>query len=554
MPTETPRIEYGANSPAGAPPYSTQPGQIHLNPPPPWLRTTNDFWPLCASLLLAGGLLWLQPAREISALLLGLGYLGLCLHYWRQHRAANPDAHTPPGELLIAYASQGGQAQQLAEQSRAQLAAAGLPARCLALNQLSLERLRQSTRVIFVVSTYGEGEAPDNAARFERQLLARQPALADLQYAILALGDSHYRQFCAFGKRLDSRLRALQAQPLFDLLQLDRGAPASLRHWQQQLGHISGDSAFVDWQPAHYQPWQLQRRAHLNPGSSGAPLYHLSLRGPTAEMRWQAGDIVEIGPRQPPQRVNAWLHSYGLDPATPLADGQTLGEALSRRQLPDTLAMATEASPAQLLASLAPLPHREYSIASSSACGQLELLVRQHYQAEGQPGLGSGWLCQYAALGGSIDLRIRSNPAFHGPTTPAPLILIGSGSGMAGLRAHLLERQHLGQPGHWLLFGERNAACDRCFDDQLQAWLASGHLARLDRAFSRDQEQRVYVQHLLRDAADELRAWLARDACLLVCGSLEGMGREVDAMLHGLLGRDNLDALRSSGRYRRDLY
>ncbi|MNW19444.1 hypothetical protein D3C71_2194310 [compost metagenome] len=62
------------------------------------------------------------------------------------------------------------------------------------------------------------------------------------------------------------------------------------------------------------------------------------------------------------------------------------------------------------------------------------------------------------------------------------------------------------------------------------------------------------MQHLLRDAAYELRAWLARDACLLVCGSLEGMGREVDAMLHGLLGRDNLDALRSSGRYRRDLY
>jgi sulfite reductase (NADPH) flavoprotein alpha-component len=525
-----------------------------LNAPHPWLRAASDFWPLCASLLLAGGLLWLHPPREISALLIGLGYLGLCLHYWRQQRTPKGDAHNPPNALLIAYASQGGQAQQLAEQSRAQLAAPGLTAQCLPLNQLSIERLRQSARVIFVVSTYGEGEAPDNAARFEQQLQAQQQRLHNLQYAILALGDSHYRQFCAFGKRLDSRLRALHAQPLFDLLQLDRGAPATLRHWQQQLGHLSGDSDFVDWQPAHYQPWQLQRRTHLNPGSRGGPLYHLSLRNLNGEAPWQAGDLVEIGPRQPPARVNAWLQRYDLNPATPLSDGQLLGEALSRRQLPDTPTMASNLTPDQLLASLTPLPHRAYSIASSNACGQLDLLVRQQYQAEGRPGLGSGWLCQYASLGGSIDLRIRSNPAFHGPATPAPLILIGSGSGMAGLRAHLLERQHLGQPGHWLLFGERNATCDNWLGAELQGWLNSGHLTRLDRAFSRDQAQPVYVQHLLRDAADELRTWLARGACLLVCGSLEGMGREVDAMLHGLLGREHLDALRSSGRYRRDLY
>jgi sulfite reductase (NADPH) flavoprotein alpha-component len=518
-----------------------------LHTPHPWLRAASDFWPLCACLLLASALLWLRPPRELSAALISITYLALCLHYcWPQRR----DQHTTQtGELLIAYASQGGQAQLLAERSCAQLLASGMPARCIALNQLSSTQLASLERLLLVVSTYGDGEAPDNAARFEHMLLSQQ-ALAQLHFAILALGDSGYPQFCAFGQRLQQRLQELKAQPLFDLLCVDCLDAGTLRHWQQQLGHLSGNSDFVDWQPAHYHPWRLQRRSCLNPGSAGAPIFQLSLSS-TAAVDWRAGDIAEIGPRHAPQRVIDCLQQLGVDPHRRLPDGQLLSDALSPLHLPTS--RPDKNAIAQWLAELTPLPHREYSIASSYG-GTLDLLVRLQYQADGSPGLGSSWLCQHAEVGGTLDLRIRRNPGFHGPNAATPLILIGSGSGLAGLRAHLQERAAVPHTRNWLLFGERHAAHDALLIDELRAWQHSGHLARLDLTYSRDGNPQRYVQDALRDAASTLHAWLADGTAIYLCGSLEGMGRDVDSCLRQLLGDEQVEQLSQSGRYRRDLY
>ncbi|WP_394234702.1 sulfite reductase subunit alpha [Pseudomonas anguilliseptica] len=504
-------------------------------------------WPLPTCLLMAGLLLWLQPARELSAALISVTYLALCLHYcWPQRRLSSGQTD----ELLIAYASQGGQAQQLAERSCAQLHDSGMSARCIALNQLGSAQLATLERLLLVVSTYGDGEAPDNAARFERALQSL-PVLPQLHFAILALGDSSYPQFCAFGQRLQQRLQALKAQPLFDLLCVDNLDAGTLRHWQQQLGHLSGNSDFVDWQPAHYRPWQLTQRHCLNPGSSGAPIFQLRLSS-NEDVEWRAGDIVEIGPRHAPQRVNACLQQLGLDPQQRLADGQLLSDALSQRHLPTT--RPDNGDIAQWLATLTPLPHREYSIASCRSSGSLDLLVRLQHQADGSPGLGSGWLCQHADIGGQIDLRIRRNPGFHGPDATTPLILIGSGSGLAGLRAHLQERAANPRSRNWLLFGERHAAEDALLIDELRTWQHSGHLERLDLTYSRDGNPQRYVQDALREAASTLHAWLADGAAIYLCGSLDGMGRDVDACLRQLLGDEPLETLSQNDRYRRDLY
>jgi len=503
-------------------------------------------WPLPTCLLLAGLLLWLQPARELSAALISVTYLALCLHYcWPQRRIPSGQA----GELLIAYASQGGKAQRLAERSCAQLLDSGMPARCITLNQLGSAQLATLERLLLVVSTYGDGEAPDNAARFERALQSL-PALPQLRFAILALGDSSYPQFCAFGQRLQQRLQALKAQPLFDLLSVDCLDAGTLRHWQQQLGHLSGNSDFVDWQPAHYHPWRLEQRNCLNPGSAGGPIFQLSLSS-TAAVDWRAGDIAEIGPRHAPQRVIDCLQQLSLEPHTRLANGQLLSDTLSTLHLPTTSPEKNAIE--QWLAELTPLPHREYSIASSYG-GSLDLLVRLQYQADGNPGLGSGWLCQHAAVGGTLDLRIRRNHGFHGPDSATPMILIGSGSGLAGLRAHLQERAADPHSRNWLLFGERNAAHDALLIDELRGWHHSGHLERLDLTYSRDGNPQRYVQDALRDAASTLHAWLADGATIYLCGSLEGMGRDVDACLRQLLGDEQLEQLSQSGRYRRDLY
>jgi len=180
--------------------------------------------------------------------------------------------------------------------------------------------------------------------------------------------------------------------------------------------------------------------------------------------------------------------------------------------------------------------------------------VRQERHPDGSLGLGSGWLTEHAPLGAAISLRLRRNSGFHLPAEPCPLILLGNGTGLAGLRSLLKARIAQGQQPNWLLFGERNAAHDFYCRDELQGWLASGELARLDLAFSRDQAHKVYVQDRLREAADELRRWLADGAAIYICGSLNGMAAGVDQTLIDLLGADAVQQLIEQGRYRRDVY
>ncbi|WP_425916805.1 sulfite reductase subunit alpha [Pseudomonas sp. GWSMS-1] len=512
--------------------------------------TVLRYWPLVAGLLLAWLLLWLQPPREVCAGLIALAYLGFCAqcgYRQRPHAVAEPINHG----VRVAYASQSGHAQTLAERSAKQLCEAGTPAHVISLAHLHPEHLQG--RILFVLSTYGEGEAPDNGVRFERLLQDPHLDLSPLDYAVLALGDRDYQHFCGFGERIDRLLHQRHANRLFDRLEVDKADAGTLRHWQQQLDHLAGGQHFTDWQPALFSEWQLSHRACLNPTSAAAPLYELTLT-PACEQHWRAGDIAEVGPCHPLERVQQWLHALALNPAHILADARRLDEALSRHQLPSECTTLQGLSGEQLLAQLPLLAHREYSIASIPGDAAVQLLVRQVHDRDGQLGIGSGWLCCYAEAGQNIALRIRTNPSFHGPAAHTPLILIGNGSGLAGLRSHLRERALTIDSRNWLLFGERNRTHDFLCQDELQAWVQDGHLERLDLAFSRDHASKRYVQHLLREAADELRHWLASGAAIYVCGSLEGMGREVHQVLLDLLGDHALEQLTEQGRYRRDLY
>lgn len=516
----------------------------------PFPLTPLRAWPLAIALLGAALLLWLRPPREISAAVLVMGYLAYCLLVWRrQRRAPGAAAADMADSVLIGYASQGGQAVELARRSVEQLQAAGMAAHSLPLNRLEANQLKG--RALFIVSTYGEGEAPDDGARFARQLQDARLDLTGLEYAVLGLGDSGYRHFCGFGALLDRQLQAAGALRLFDRLDVDRLDPGALRHWQQQLGQLSGQHDFVDWLPASYRDWLLTARHCLNPHSAAAPVFEVSLRG-EPEAHWQAGDLVEVGPRHALEDARAWLGTLGFAQDRRLQDGSLLLEALTARYLPTDIQPLLGLDADTLIARLPLLPHREYSIASVPADGQVQLLVRLMLHPDGRPGLGSGWLCRTAQIGGPVALRIRRNPAFHAPAPQVPMILIGNGTGLAGLRAHLRERP--AGTRNWLLFGERTRQHDSFCADELQRWLASGHLQRLDLAYSQEQPEKIYVQHLLRDAADELHRWLDAGAAIYACGSLEGMGRDLHGLLAGMLGEDRLQQLTDQGRYRRDLY
>ncbi|WGT31041.1 sulfite reductase flavoprotein subunit alpha [Pseudomonas marginalis] len=464
--------------------------------------------------------------------------------------------HSDAPAWLIGFASQSGFAEQLAWQTAGQLQAAGLPVKVQPLGSVSQDDLRQSENALFVVSTFGDGEAPDSARGFERSVLGQDLSLKGLNYSVLALGDRQYQHFCGFARRLHFWLTHQGGNPLFAPVEVDSGDSAALLHWQQQLGQLTGQAPVAAWPTAQYENWTLSQRTLLNPGSASSDVFLLGLTSPSKQ-NWLAGDLVEILPRNCPWAIEHFLEGLGLIGTDGvLIDGlpHTLNQALATRQLPDNRAHLVGLHAQALVNALAPLGMREYSIASIASDGVLELIVRQERHPDGSLGVGSGWLTEHAAIGSAISLRLRRNSGFHLPEAPVPLILLGNGTGLAGLRSLLKARIADGQQRNWLLFGERTIAHDYLCRDELQSWLASGDLALLDLAFSRDQEEKIYVQDRLRESADVLRKWLADGAAIYVCGSLQGMATGVDQALVDILGSEVVERLIEQGRYRRDVY
>jgi sulfite reductase (NADPH) flavoprotein alpha-component len=456
------------------------------------------------------------PDRIALALLAVALYALLCgAIWWRQRRRAQAataaaQALLPAADgqapLLVLHASQTGQAEELAWQTAQALHLAGVSVRLAALGEVTRAELAAAERALVIASTYGEGDPPDGAAAFVRQVMG-QPDAADLQglhVGLLALGDRSYKHYCGFGRELDDWLRRQGAQPLFERIDVDCNDAAALQRWREQLSHIAGTLDLPDWEAPDFQPWRLLHRERLNPGSQGEPVCHLELAPPDglALPGWEAGDLVQMQPAAEPQRP------------------------------------------------------REYSIASLPSDGRLHLLVRQSTRADGSPGLASSQLCAQAAIGDTVPLRLRAHTGFRiGTNGSRPLILIGNGTGLAGLRAHLKARA-AARPGPacWLLFGERESAHDALYRAEVEAWQRSGVLAHVDWVFSRDQAERRYVQHRLAEQAARLRAWVAAGAALYVCGSLQGMAGGVEQVLRDTLGSEALDTLTEQGRYRRDVY
>jgi len=410
------------------------------------------------------------------------------------------DGTTP---LLVAHASQTGTAEELAAQTVRALATAGVPATLQSFAQLEPSLLSSLSQALFIVSTYGEGDAPDVAAHFVASMDASLD-LSRLHYGLLALGDRRYRSFCGFGRELDTWLQSHGARPLAPRIEVDGGDEASLQRWRHNLSHIAGTADLPDWQGAPFDSWTLRARRHLNPGSLGGAVYHIELASPHPACGWEAGDLLQL--------------EVPADPGRP----------------------------------------REYSIASLPTDGVVQLLVRLERHADGSHGLASGWLTQAAPEGAPVRARLRAHSHFRiGHNRGRDLILIGNGTGLAGLRSHLRQRaaQRDGATTrrHWLIFGERQAAHDVYYADELRQWQSDGLLTRLDLVYSRDGHTERYVQDRLRAESDRVRSWLDAGAAIYVCGSLQGMAAEVDAVLQQTLGA-GLAELQRQGRYRRDVY
>jgi len=454
-----------------------------------------------------------ETARVVAAAAVVVLYLALCgaIFFSQQRkrglRAGDLAALACAGDdsrpLLIAFASQTGTAHGLAWQTARSLRSAGLSSRVVAMSDLVADDLRQAQSALFLVSTYGEGDPPDNGALFARRLMGDPLPLPELNYGLLALGDRAYSNFRGFGLALERWLDSQGAKALFERVDVDNADEAALRLWSQRLGAMGvGDLPLGQMAPA-FDEWQLVSRRLLNPGSAGGPTYHVELATTLAghAAPWQAGDLLQV-----------------------LAPGD-------------------------------PTRPRDYSISSLPTDGTVHLLVRQERRADGTLGAVSGLLTRDAAPGSPVRARLRPHPHFHlGDNAARPLILIGNGTGLAGLRVLVKTREASGIRRNWLLYGERNRDTDFYYREEIERWRASGVLERVDIVFSRDQPERRYVQHRLFEVAVAVREWVREGAAVYVCGSLQGMAAGVDEALESILTRAELDELMAQGRYRRDVY
>ncbi|MCU1320732.1 MAG: sulfite reductase, alpha subunit (flavoprotein) [Acidobacteriaceae bacterium] len=227
--------------------------------------------------------------------------------------------------------------------------------------------------------------------------------------------------------------------------------------------------------------------------------------------------------------------------------------------------------PADLVAMLPKLTPRLYSISSSpfAHTGEIHTTVavvryRSHNRERG--GVCSTLLADRIPTGDRLPIYIQPNNKFRLPKqTDAPIIMIGPGTGVAPFRAFLHERRALASTGrNWLFFGERSAATDFLYRDELESMVADQHLSRLDLAFSRDQEHKVYVQDKMLEQAPQFWSWLQDGASVYVCGDASRMAKDVDRTLHSIVeqqGRldpeaatDYVQTLKDQHRYHRDVY
>ena len=519
------------------------------------LITLLYYWYLPLAPFSAPPLQWLWLGCQLSSA--GLIFrLHLTLKRRNVTNTVNTDSPEPAQSWLVAYASQSGMALQLARCSAQQLQQAGFNVLLTELNQLSRQRLEQFQKALFIVSTYGEGEPPDNGRQFYQLAQQWQHNLQQLEYAVLALGDRSYRQFCAFGHWLQHWLHSRNATALQPLLELDSAQQDSnsLQQWQQLISGVSDSKAVLD-EPDWLQLPLLSRYV-ANPGSSGLPCYVIKLALPAGQ-QWQAGDLIEVQPENSKCDVALWLtrqQLHGCQAVRYQGRHVPLCWALAELQLDKVQRPAADEPLDTWLSNQPRLPLRSYSIASTPDEGCLMLLVRQVLRPDGSLGKGSGWLTAWAMEQQPVRLRLRPHHQFHLPDTHRPLIFIANGTGIAGIRSLLAQRVKLGQRQNWLLFGERRQQSDFFFARDIQQWQQQGFITHCYLAFSQQGAQKCYVQHLLAEQQQRLLQWLAQGAAIYVCGSRLGMGQAVHQSLLAAVGEDGLNLLQQQGRYRRDLY
>lgn len=368
-------------------------------------------------------------------------------------------------------------------------------------------------------------------------------------------------------------------------------------------------------------PFQAQvlENLNLNGRGSNKETRHLELSLETANLQFEPGDSLGIYPKNNEAFVSALIAEFGWDeeeqilmkdsPAQSLKDAlisnfeitvlskplltklasftfssqlHDLLQAENEQQLRDylygrdLLDVAQDFKPwtmsaSEFVSSLRKIPARLYSIASSQKANPDEVhltIGTVRYEANGRErkGVFSGACAELVEVGDTLPVYVHHNPNFKLPqNSETPIIMIGAGTGVAPYRAFLEEREELGAGGKsWLFFGDQHFVTDFLYQTEWQRWLKEGVLTRMDVAFSRDTEQKVYVQHRLKERAEEIYKWIENGAVIYICGDEKHMATDVHATLLKIIEDQGnktseesvayIQNLQQQKRYQRDVY
>jgi sulfite reductase (NADPH) flavoprotein alpha-component len=567
-----------------------------------------------------------------------LGYLTATHHL--QGGSGQPPAQVPAGDpekqLTVLFASQTGNAAKVAKVLTTAATNAGIHAVAVNIADYKAANLKGERHLVLVSSTQGEGDPPDSAVEFHRFLFGKRATrLEGLRFAVLALGDYSYANFCKAGVDFDNRLEELGGERVLARVDCDVEYQSAVDAWQGQVietfknlvpkNGVSTSPApevsaveEIGYDKARPFSAAVLDRINLNGRGSEKRTFHLEISLTGSGITYQPGDALGIVPRNSPAYVQELVTMAHLAPdASVSVDGkdrplaEALGDTFEITTItrPFVKAYATETRHAELgallekgkeedfqkyvhgreiidvlqafppgdvqpqafLGMLRRLQPRLYSIASSLLAHEEEVhllvgLTRYESYGRVREGVCSSFVCE--RLGEDEPLRVypSPNPNFKLPeNTDARAIMIGPGTGVAPFRAFVEERETLGCRGrNWLFFGDQHFTTDFLYQIEWQRWHKSGVLSHLDLAFSRDQAEKIYVQHRMIERGRDLYAWLQEGAHVYVCGDAGKMAADVHEALISIVGKEGgkgreaaveyVENLQASKRYQRDVY
>ncbi|MCE9677679.1 assimilatory sulfite reductase (NADPH) flavoprotein subunit [Shewanella sp. AS1] len=540
-------------------------------------------------------------------------------------------ASAPEQTITILYGSQTGNGRGIATELAEKVQAQGYSVNLQSMADYKVRQLKQETLLLAVVSTHGEGEAPDDAIELHKFLASkRAPRLESLQYSVLALGDSSYEFFCQTGKDFEQRLSDLGAKAIVPLTECDVDYESSADAWQQQVLEavkplVAASSASVvnlasaSTKSATYskqKPYtaELLVSQKLTGRDSDRDVRHVEIDLGESGLNYQVGDALGVWFSNSDELVKEILSGLNLESELEVTLGEQnlpLWDALKHKReltqlypglvqnwaqlsgseslqtlvedkeqtrqfvLNHQLADLVKQYPVditgfQLVELLRPITPRLYSIASSQSEVESEVHLTVALVAQERDGVqrfgGASYFLANAEEGSEVNIYVEPNQHFRLPKDPqTPVIMIGPGTGVAPFRAFMQERAQQDNAGDaWLFFGNPHFEQDFLYQSEWQQYLSDGTLTRFDSAFSRDQQEKIYVQHRIAQRGEAIWQWLEKGAHIYICGDAERMAKDVHQALIELVkqygdkddeqAEQYLDSLRSDKRYQKDVY